>query len=1202
MAKRCPHCQQEYAEHELVCPHCQQAIPPEPSPGSPQSPVPAGEPSPGRPSTPDLVIIEETQPSAQERVLEVGPASAPPSPVSAEAPPPRPAAPPTQLAQPRRAEPTMLASSEAKPTMLAPAGTEPSAPPATYEVSAADVIDESMLPGAGAPSSRAETAPAQQPPHSPAEEAAVPLGQTPGGVGESAVPLGEMEEAPTPSAEHPPLSASAVPLGEMEEPLEPGVETPPPPPRRPQPTARHEPLPTHHDIPLSPEDAAADVLLGGPEIPSPPEQREQIPPFPEAPEEAPPPSPTAEQETPVEATAEVAEVAEIPEEGEAELASAGAALASRPVRPRYGRRWLGGILLGVLLAGGGGAGLWYFQPELLREAVSYSPNAAPPPRPVPTGPKATLLQQALAALHEGHLDEAWKLLEQDQSNTPDLLSARGQVRWLKYLHQQQAKKLPLQADAPEVKQALQELDAARQAQNAAADLLAGQIRAALAQAQTAQAAASLENTLRTLLRQAQAVPADDPELKNLPAALQQLLLAKKQEEQRLLAIGKVLQAAKRLDDPTLVDDKAIAGLLKDLQEASDLARTNKQKVVETEKQLTDLEAKYQKLDKQLQQIDEQLRMAKVSGSGEKGVAELLASRAQLQAQLQKLDTFLRQTVAELKEGQAPPAGADPLPELRIALEQLRQQAQMPAVTALGQLVSSLSRLSARAGMALQKVLDRTALEGQLRYYQLREPLLQTPEERLETWLALFQSHEPRPPREQTAALHDAQWLLAPEAHAPPAIRLKALYLRGLIARQQGKYEDARQALRQAQQLLAVAGLAKSAVATSLEQALRELTEASAYFLPQAQQLAEARRWSEALAVLDAGLAALPGDGQLLALRSLVRLEQGRAQGQLAAVEKQVRADALAAQQQARTAAEGWYALGRLEEELGHLQQAIQAYRQALQQHRGSPAAAERYRLALARVLQRQLLEQTAPAEAAPAPPAPGKAAAGAAPLPARPNFSLLSQRLAPLLVGQPPAPAEETTDADLLRESQRLAEELLRSPNPQVQGQGYLLLGLIHSRQGKRTQGLKEYVKGLYMIYPDVPARDLVRLVEEHPAFQAPDLSGQPQPVLAERHFGRGLAYYWQQKYPQAEEELQKALACYNQDARYHYFLGLARLAQRTPAKREAAWFEFEQGARLEAENRPASSVVNASLERIQGPVRAYLDQFRLQAQSAPRR
>ena len=55
----------------------------------------------------------------------------------------------------------------------------------------------------------------------------------------------------------------------------------------------------------------------------------------------------------------------------------------RPAQPKYGRAWLGGMFLGWLLLAGAAAGVWYFRPALLEQAVAevntLSPNAEEKP-------------------------------------------------------------------------------------------------------------------------------------------------------------------------------------------------------------------------------------------------------------------------------------------------------------------------------------------------------------------------------------------------------------------------------------------------------------------------------------------------------------------------------------------------------------------------------------------------------------------------------------------------------------------------------------------------------------------------------------------------------------------------------------------------------------------------------------------------------
>jgi hypothetical protein len=122
---------------------------------------------------------------------------------------------------------------------------------------------------------------------------------------------------------------------------------------------------------------------------------------------------------------------------------------------------------------------------------------------------------------------------------------------------------------------------------------------------------------------------------------------------------------------------------------------------------------------------------------------------------------------------------------------------------------------------------------------------------------------------------------------------------------------------------------------------------------------------------------------------------------------------------------------------------------------------------------------------------------------------------------------------------------------------------------------------------------ELKGIIESHPGLQRPGSPERPNPHLAERHFGKGLELYWARQYAGAEKEFVQAINYFDQDARYQYYLGLARWQQNTRKKREAAAWDFEVAARLEAQRRPHTYAINASLERVQGPVRQVLSDFR---------
>jgi tetratricopeptide (TPR) repeat protein len=325
-------------------------------------------------------------------------------------------------------------------------------------------------------------------------------------------------------------------------------------------------------------------------------------------------------------------------------------------------------------------------------------------------------------------------------------------------------------------------------------------------------------------------------------------------------------------------------------------------------------------------------------------------------------------------------------------------------------------------------------------------------------------------------------------------------------------------------------------------------------------------------------------------------------------QKAIRADAETARKDEKVAAESAYIEGLLEEELGKWTEAEKLFRQALKLSPGMTDDAGKYRVALARLLLRDRPEVVAPL--APAPPADEKKKddkAGAGIFSRRPHVVGATLYIHPwttlivsaVIAQQPVEELESPETLARLKETMELAQELIASKNDKIKGQGYLLLGSALSKLGKRTEGLKEYSKGMQLLYPGIQTGEMKTLIDDHPAFQQPDSANSADPILAERHFGEGMHLYWSKQYPQAEAQFRQAVKYFDRDARYQYYLGLAQYNQRTKMKRDAAYFSWEQGARLEAKaatNPFAVREINATLERVQGEQRQLLNSFRYKA------
>jgi hypothetical protein len=107
------------------------------------------------------------------------------------------------------------------------------------------------------------------------------------------------------------------------------------------------------------------------------------------------------------------------------------------------------------------------------------------------------------------------------------------------------------------------------------------------------------------------------------------------------------------------------------------------------------------------------------------------------------------------------------------------------------------------------------------------------------------------------------------------------------------------------------------------------------------------------------------------------------------------------------------------------------------------------------------------------------------------------------------------------------------------------------------------------------------------------DTTFQPNPLLADKHFSTGLDLFWNKNYTAAEVEFTKALTFYDEDARYCYFLGMARYLQGSTQKRKLAETDFERGVQLELARHPGAREINSSLERVQGDMRRLVNSYR---------
>jgi tetratricopeptide (TPR) repeat protein len=417
------------------------------------------------------------------------------------------------------------------------------------------------------------------------------------------------------------------------------------------------------------------------------------------------------------------------------------------------------------------------------------------------------------------------------------------------------------------------------------------------------------------------------------------------------------------------------------------------------------------------------------------------------------------------------------------------------------------------------------------------------------------------------AIIDADRVLK-EAKASPQDKARAHAVKGIALRNEGKYAEAKTELEQAKINLPK----EDAVWRSeTEAALKEASDPSAYFAARAETFRKEGQITQALAMLNRALetAAPQTRASLIVERGALRLEQALAHGNGRAAANDP--DLITARKDADEAKKGggadaFYLSGRIAEQLGQTDEALQDYRQALKAHGALDADGARYRAALARML---ILPRTA----APARIGKGEGA---------PSPDVL---VALIAVGVQPGEFAGPIDP-ATQEAVKLADEILSAKESDVpfeaRAQAYAIKGLW-------TPALRIYVEGLRPLLSPEHAAGLLAIINGHPNLRRPSAWTVADPMEAEKHYAAGLHWYNEREYAKAEKEFFTAVEQDGQDARYYYYLGLAQLML---GDRDA-FEDFEQGARLEHQNRPPRAAVSAALERVQGPARLRLNDVR---------
>lgn len=488
------------------------------------------------------------------------------------------------------------------------------------------------------------------------------------------------------------------------------------------------------------------------------------------------------------------------------------------------------------------------------------------------------------------------------------------------------------------------------------------------------------------------------------------------------------------------------------------------------------------------------------------------------------------------------------------------------------------------------------LETETRRYKEILGQRHTPQEMLPLWDKVLRERH----RKDFAvkAIRDAD-LVDKETDANPVVKAEAKSIRGLALRNLGQFQEALGTLKQA---LENAGGQEEDWQIHARRVIRELSDPANYYWPQSEELQGAGQYQAALELLNEGMRAFDREyqGKFLARRSLVWLDLARDRARGARLTRRdigmANADKDASDAiKLGAVAEGNYAAGRIAEELGRWAEARDAYRRALAAHPLADRDGSLYRVALARVLLR--LQQEA---------RPGGDRIGQAPADNR-NFSagalagtgkwsaekddqqgaLETLATLVLLVGVDglPCPPAGPIEGPAAEEALRLADEVLQSKDAD-----FVARSQAWAIKGMWTKALQVYVEGLQPHLRRDHAEGLMRLMACHPAFRRPEALTIPNPLEAEKYYAIALQLLESCRYKEAEGALIEAIRNDCQDARYFYFLGLSRLAQH---RADEAYADFEEGYKLEQENKPGREAVSRALERVQGPARQVLNKFR---------
>ena len=142
------------------------------------------------------------------------------------------------------------------------------------------------------------------------------------------------------------------------------------------------------------------------------------------------------------------------------------------------------------------------------------------------------------------------------------------------------------------------------------------------------------------------------------------------------------------------------------------------------------------LDK-LADVNTALDAAKINGKDAVGVKELVEARTKLKTERDSLDSILNEAFNQMVAFKAIPAGPYQREVINSALKEVLVKFENPLGQPLSAAASTIASLGTSAAHFLTLGLENGGLLAELKLYEIREPFINGPKERLDTHLALM---------------------------------------------------------------------------------------------------------------------------------------------------------------------------------------------------------------------------------------------------------------------------------------------------------------------------------------------------------------------------------------------------------------------------------------------------------------------------------